>query len=181
MAAKPSLWVYSKGSWIMAARMFAQRKFGGTHFQFNSRPLWTSAWSIYWFTKCCRLGDLSVNAFAQDNHQCCVNNGQYKLSAENVFNHPSFKTLHASQRGKLKLCSDVKFGFVRVLHAITILPPSQLRENVKIIAFPQTMYITSQRTSITMQQISLSAHRHQLYSCQGYKKAISRYLGSDKH
>ena len=151
---------------IMAARtqfspLFVQLKFGRTRFQLNprfkDRPLWTSARSIYRFTKCCRPGGLSVNAFAQDNRQRCVNNGQYKLGAENLFIHPSFKTLHATQRGKLKLCFDVKFDSVRVLHAITIPGPLQLRENVKIIAVPQTIYSTSQRTSITMQQISLSA------------------------
>ena len=97
----------------------------------------------------------SVNAFAQDNRHRCANNGQYKLRAENFFIHPSFK--HATQRGILKLCSHVKIDFVRELHAIAIPPPLQLREIVKIIAVPQTIYSTSQRTSITMQQILLSA------------------------
>ena len=89
-----------------------------------------------------------LSAFAQDNRHRCANNGQYKLRAENLFIY---------QRGMLKLCSDVKFDFVRELHAITISPPLQLRENVKIIAVPQTIYSTSQRKSITMQQILLSA------------------------
>ena len=79
-------------------------------------------------------------SIAQDNHgHRCLNNGQYKLSAENLFLPPSIKTLHATERGKLKLCSDVKFDFVRVLHAITIPPALQVRENVKIIAVPQTI------------------------------------------
>ena len=51
----------------------------------------------------------------------------------------------------------MKFDFVRELHAITIPPPLQLRENVKIIAVSQTMYNASQRTSIAMQHISRSA------------------------
>ena len=52
-------------------------------------------------------------SIAQDNHgHRCVNNGQYKLSAENLFIPPSIKTLHATERGKLKLCSDVKFDLV---------------------------------------------------------------------
>ena len=114
---------------IMAVRtqfspLFVQLKFGHAQFQLNSRftdrPLWTCAWSIYQFTKCCRPSSLSVNAFVQTYRHHCANNGQYKLG-EKLFIHPSFKTLLATQA--CKLCSDVKFDFVRELHATTIPPP----------------------------------------------------------
>ena len=64
--------------------------------RFTERPLWTSARSIFRFTKCCKPSNLSVNTFAQDNRHRCANNGEYKVCTKNLFIHPSFKTLPAT-------------------------------------------------------------------------------------